>query len=69
MRHRIYGKQLNRTSEHRKAMLRNMASGLFEHGEIETSSPKSVTFVNARSSDLCQAWARIGMTSVHLDSV
>ncbi len=41
MRHRIYGKQLNRTSEHRKAMLRNMASGLFEHGRIETTMPKA----------------------------
>lgn len=41
MRHRIYGKQLNRKSEHRRAMLRNMAAGLFEHGEIETTMPKA----------------------------
>lgn len=41
MRHRIYGKQLNRTSEHRRAMLRNMAAGLFEHGQIETTLPKA----------------------------
>ena len=37
MRHRIQGKQLNRTSEHRRAMFRNLASGVFEHGEIETT--------------------------------
>jgi large subunit ribosomal protein L17 len=41
MRHRIYGKQLNRTSAHRTAMMRNMAAGLFEHGQIETTLPKA----------------------------
>ena len=41
MRHRIHGKQLNRTSEHRRAMLRNLAAGLFEHGQIETTMPKA----------------------------
>ena len=41
MRNRIFGKQLNRTSEHRTAMLRNLAAGLFEHGSIETTMPKA----------------------------
>lgn len=41
MRHRIYGRQLNRDSEHRRAMLRNLAAGLFEHGQIETTLPKA----------------------------
>lgn len=41
MRHRIYGKQLNRTTAHRRAMLRNLAAGLFEHGQIETTLPKA----------------------------
>ena len=41
MRHRIYGKQLNRTSEHRRALLRNLAAGVFEHGAIETTLPKA----------------------------
>jgi large subunit ribosomal protein L17 len=41
MRHRIHGKQLCRDSEHRRAMLRNLAAGLFEHGEIETTMPKA----------------------------
>lgn len=41
MRHQIYGKQLNRTSEHRRAMFRNLAAGLFEHGQIETTLPKA----------------------------
>jgi ribosomal protein L17 len=41
MRHRIAGKQLNRDSEHRRAMFRNLAAGLFEHGQIETTLPKA----------------------------
>jgi large subunit ribosomal protein L17 len=41
MRHRIAGKQLNRKSEHRIAMFRNLAAGLFEHGQIETTLPKA----------------------------
>ena len=41
MRHRINGKQLCRDSDHRKAMLRNLAAGLFEHGEIKTTLPKA----------------------------
>ncbi|MFO0962445.1 MAG: 50S ribosomal protein L17 [Phycisphaerales bacterium] len=41
MRHRIAGYQLSITSSHRKAMLRNLAAGLFEHGQIVTTLPKA----------------------------
>ena len=41
MRHRIHGKQLCRDSEHRTSILRNLAAGLFEHGQIETTLPKA----------------------------
>ena len=41
MRHRKSGYKLNRTSAHRKAMLRNMAASLFEHGQIVTTLPKA----------------------------
>ena len=41
MRHRVYGRKLGRTEEHRRAMLRNQAAGLFEHGQIETTLPKA----------------------------
>jgi large subunit ribosomal protein L17 len=37
MRHRIAGKQLSIDTDHRKALLRNLAAGLFEHGQIETT--------------------------------
>ncbi|MHC4809025.1 MAG: 50S ribosomal protein L17 [Planctomycetota bacterium] len=41
MRHRIHGRQLGSDSEHRIAMLRNLAAGVFEHGQIETTMPKA----------------------------
>lgn len=41
MRHRVFGRHLNRDSEHRRAMLRNLAAGLLEHGQIETTLPKA----------------------------
>jgi large subunit ribosomal protein L17 len=41
MRHRIAGKQLNVHSNHRRAMLRNLAAALFEHGRIETTMAKA----------------------------
>ncbi len=41
MRHRIAGFQLNVRSDHRKAMLRNLAAGLFEHGQIVTTPAKA----------------------------
>lgn len=41
MRHRIAGKQLCVDKDHRRAMLRNLAAGLFEHGQIKTTLPKA----------------------------
>jgi large subunit ribosomal protein L17 len=41
MRHRMMGKSLSRTPSHRKAMRRNMASSLFEHGAIRTTEVKA----------------------------
>ena len=41
MRHRIAGYQLNVTTDHRRAMLRNLAAGVFEHGHIVTTLPKA----------------------------
>lgn len=41
MRNRIHGRTLRRDSEHRRAMFRNLAAGLFEHGQIETTMPKA----------------------------
>lgn len=41
MRHRIALKKLNRTSEHRAALLRNLAQSLIEHGQVTTTLPKA----------------------------
>ena len=41
MRHRVARRKLNRTSEHRLALRRNMAQSLFEHGQIRTTLPKA----------------------------
>ena len=41
MRHRIAGRKLSRTSEHRKAMFENMAAALIKHEQIETTLPKA----------------------------
>ncbi len=40
MRHRAKGRQLSRTSSHRRALLNNMATSLFEHGRIVTTEAK-----------------------------
>ena len=41
MRHRNKGRQLSRTSSHREALLRNMATSLFRHGRIQTTTAKA----------------------------
>ncbi len=41
MRHRVAGRHLGRTSEHRLAMRRNMVSSLFEHETISTTIEKA----------------------------
>jgi large subunit ribosomal protein L17 len=41
MRHRAKGRQLSRTSSHRRALLRNMATSLFEHGGDRTTVAKA----------------------------
>jgi len=41
MRHRVAGRRLSRTSEHRLAMRRNMVASLFEHETIATTIQKA----------------------------
>ena len=41
MRHRKSGKHFNRTSAHRKALMRNLSISLFEHEAIKTTLPKA----------------------------
>lgn len=41
MRHQRSGKQLSRTAEHRRALLRNLVTELFRHERIETTTAKA----------------------------
>ena len=41
MRHKIENRNLNRTSEHRKALIKNMLNALIKHEQIETTLPKA----------------------------
>ena len=41
MRHRKKGRQLSRTRSHRKATMRNLATSLFRHERIETTTAKA----------------------------
>ncbi|HSL69781.1 MAG TPA: 50S ribosomal protein L17 [Longimicrobiales bacterium] len=41
MRHRKKGRGFHRTAEHRSAMMRNMATSLFLHGRVETTTEKA----------------------------
>jgi len=41
VRHRKKGRQLSRTRSHRKATMRNLATSLFRHERIETTTAKA----------------------------
>ena len=44
MRHGMSNKKLNRTSEHRKALLKNMLNSLIKYEQIKTTLPKAKFF-------------------------
>jgi large subunit ribosomal protein L17 len=41
VRHRAKGRQLSRTSSHKRALLNNMAASLFAHGRVITTEAKA----------------------------
>jgi large subunit ribosomal protein L17 len=41
MKHRVVGRRLDRTTEHRTAMLRNLVTSLLDHERIKTTTPKA----------------------------
>jgi large subunit ribosomal protein L17 len=41
MRHRVKGRKFNRTSEHRRALMRNLATSLIKHKKITTTVEKA----------------------------
>ena len=44
MRHKLGYKKLNRTSEHRKALIKNMLNSLIKYEQITTTLPKAKVF-------------------------
>ena len=52
MRHRAKGRQLSRTSSHKKATLNNMATSLFQHEGINTTVAKAKELRPLRMSKL-----------------
>ena len=43
MRHRVFGRKLNRDTARRKALLRGLATELFRYGKIQTTEAKAKT--------------------------
>jgi large subunit ribosomal protein L17 len=41
MKHGMYGRKLGRKTNHRRALFRNLAAALFQHGQITTTLPKA----------------------------
>ena len=41
MRHGVHHKKLNRTSEHRKSLIKNMLNSLIKYEQITTTLPKA----------------------------
>ena len=60
MRHGMANKKLNRTSEHRKALLKNMLNSLIKYEQIKTTLPKA-KFLKPQADKIC-----IMLTSRHL---
>lgn len=58
MRHRNNLMKLNKTASHRRAMLRNLLTALFEHGAIITTKPKS-KFIK-KWADRMMTWGKKG---------
>jgi large subunit ribosomal protein L17 len=43
MRHNVMGRRLGRSSKHRRALFRNLATELFRHNKIKTTEAKAKT--------------------------
>ena len=57
MRHGFANKKLNRTSEHRKALLKNMLNSLIKYEQIKTTLPKA-KFLKPQADKIITVWKR-----------
>ena len=62
MRHRVHTFKIGRTGSHRRALLANMVSSLFEHGEITT------TLVKAKEARIFVVHGHIALNGKKIDS-
>ena len=72
MRHRAKARQLSRTASHRKALLANMATSLFQHERIVTTEAKAKELrpYAERLITLARRPSAVGLASnrvIHLD--
>ena len=67
MRHRKAGKKLNRTSSHRKALMRNMVTSLLEHERIEIKTTWREPSVTRRARFAVTRTALMKVASKHSD--
>lgn len=67
MRHRVAGRRLNRSGDHRKALFRNLVTQLFQHERIRTTEAKARA-IRSRAEKLITL-SRRGQTEAILDLV
>jgi large subunit ribosomal protein L17 len=65
MRHGMANKKLNRTSEHRKALLKNMLNSLVKYEQIKTTLPKA-KFLKPQADKLITLGKKVGLHSSKL---
>ena len=65
MRHGVGYKKLNRTSEHRKALLKNMLNSLIKYEQITTTLPKA-KFLKPQADKIITLWKKESLQNTKL---
>ena len=65
MRHGIANKKLNRTSEHRKALLKNMLNSLIKYEQIKTTLPKA-KFLKPQADKIITLGKKVNLQSTRM---
>ena len=65
MRHGLANKKLNRTSEHRKALLKNMLNSLIKYEQIKTTLPKA-KFLKPQADKIITLGKKISLSNTRM---
>ena len=65
MRHKLGYKKLNRTSEHRKALIKNMLNSLIKYEQIITTLPKA-KLIKPQAENLITLWKKKNLTNTRV---